>query len=97
MDYRKCLVELDAVLEHLVEDELEKIPLEIRKSIKREKDKNYVWKYDESKILSEQNLNRKTIAILSYLNMEYLLNDEQKKLMDELHRFNEKKIIKMKE
>lgn len=91
MDYKKCLVELDEVLEHLVEDELEKIPIEIRKAIKQEKDKQYVWKYDESKTLNEQNLNRKTIILLSYLNMQYLLNDKQKKIMEELHEFNERK------
>lgn len=34
--------------------------------------------------------------MLSYLNMKYLLNEEQKKLMEELHRFNENAIEKEK-
>ena len=29
--------------------------------------------------------------MLSYLNMEYLLSDEQRKLMEEIHKENEKK------
>ena len=91
MDYRKCLVELDEILKYLNDDEKKNIPYEIRKAIHDEKDKNYNWSYDESKTLNEQNINRKTIAMLSYLNMEYLLNEEQKKLMEELHEFNEKK------
>lgn len=92
MEYTKCLVELDEVLKYLNTEELEKIPYEIRNAIKEKKDKNYVWNYDESKDLSDQNLNRKTIAMLSYLNMEYLLNDEQRMLMEKLHRLNEEKL-----
>lgn len=96
MEYEKCLVELDEILKYLDDDEKKNIPYEIRKAIHEKKDKNYNWNYDESKKLNEQNINRKTIAMLSYLNMEYLLNDEQKKLMEELHKFNEKKIEKEK-
>lgn len=91
MDYTKCLVELDEVLRVLNAEELSKIPKEIREMIKSQKDKNYIWKYDETKSLKEQNLDRTTIAMLSYLNMEYLLDEEQKKLMEEFHQLNERK------
>ena len=96
MEYEKCLVELDEILMYLDDEEKKNIPYEIRNAIHEKKDKNYKWSYDESKPLNEQNINRKTIAMLSYLNMEYLLNEEQKKLMEELHRFNENKIEKEK-
>ena len=96
MEYEKCLVELDEIFKYLNDDDKKNIPYEIRKAIHEKKDKNYNWTYDESKKLNEQNINRKTIAMLSYLNMEYLLNDEQKTLMEELHKFNEKKIEKEK-
>ena len=92
MEYKQCLVQLDEVLNHLNEKELEKIPYEIRESIKQNKDTEYAWNYDSSKSLNEQELDRKVIAMLSYLNMEYLLNEEQKKLMEDMHKFNEKKI-----
>ena len=46
---------------------------------------------DETKELWDQDLDRKSIAILSYLNMEYLVNKEQKELLKEMHRFNERK------
>lgn len=91
MEYQKCLVELDEILKYLRHEDLVKIPVEIRKAIKEKKDTQYNWKYDESKELNEQNINRKTIAMLSYLNMKYLLNEEQKKLMEELHMANENK------
>lgn len=91
MEFSKCLVEVDEVLKYLNPEELIKIPDNIRKAISDNKDKNYEWKYDLSKKLEEQNLNRKSIAILSYLNMEYLLNDEQRKLMEQIHKVNEQK------
>lgn len=91
MEYAKCLVEVDEVLKYLNPEELVKIPVNVRKAISDNKDKNYDWEYDVSKKLEDQNLNRKSIAILSYLNMEYLLNDEQRKLMEQIHKLNEQK------
>ena len=90
MKYEKCLVELDEILKYLKDEDLIKIPYEIRKAIKEKKDKQYNWNYDESKDLNEQNINRRTIAILSYLYMEYMSNKEQRLLLEEWHRFNER-------
>ncbi len=96
MEYEKCLVQLDEILKYLSNEDLQKIPNEVKEAITIEKDKNYSWKYDKSKTLVQQNLDRKTIAILSYLNMEYLLNDEQKELMRKIHKSNEEKLEKNK-
>ena len=97
MEYTKCLVQLDEVLNYLSTENLEKIPDEIRNGIKEQKDKEYIWKYDESKALKEQELDRRTVAFLSYLNMEYLLNQEQKEYMETIHKINEQKIEKEKQ
>ncbi len=91
VDYNKRLVEVDEILNYLSEDDLQKIPEDIRNAIKEKKDKEYAWKYDETKPLKEQNLSRDTIVILSYLNIEFLLNEEQKELMHQIHALNEKK------
>lgn len=96
MKYEKCLVQLDEILKYLSDENLQKIPNDIKESIKSEKDKNYIWKYDESKALNEQNLDRKTIVILSYLNMEYLLNTKQKEFIKRIHDLNEEKLEKEK-
>lgn len=96
MEYTKCLVELDEMLYNLSNEDLKKIPEDIRYSIKQQKDKTYTWKYDKSKKLKEQELDRKTIAMLSYLNMEYLLSEEQKALMKEFHQNNEEIVEKNK-
>lgn len=91
VDYNKRLVEVDEVLNHLSKENLDKIPKEIKTLIKENKDKDYVWHYDEDKPLKDQNLNKDTIAILSYLNIEYLLNEDQKNLMKQIHKYNEQK------
>ena len=87
----ECLVEVDSVLYHLDPNELKKIPTEVRDAINEFKSLEYVWFYDESKPLLEQNLRRESIAMLSYLNTEYLLDEEQRKLMDQIHIVNEYK------
>lgn len=92
IDYNKRLVEVDEILNYLSKEDLMKIPEEIRLAIKDNKDKEYLWKYDETKPLKDQDVSRDTIAFLSYLNMEYLLNEEQKDFMHQLHEFNERKL-----
>ena len=92
IDYNKRLVEVDEILNYLSEEDLRKLPEEVRITIKENKDNEYFWKYDETKPLKEQDVSRDTIAFLSYLNMEYLLNEEQKQLMQQLHKLNEKKL-----
>ncbi len=87
----ECLVEVDSVLYQLDPNELKKIPLEVRDAINEFKSLEYVWLYDESKPLLEQKLRRESVAMLSYINMKYLLDDEQRKLMDEMHIVNEYK------
>lgn len=91
VDYNKRLVEVDVILNHLPHEELLKIPEHIRKLIKENKDEDYLWTFDEKKHLKDQNLSNDTLSILAYLNTEYLLNEEQKKVMEQIYALNEKK------
>lgn len=90
IEYNKRLVEVDEILRHLCQTDYNKIPEEIKEVIEKNKDKEYVWKYDNTKKLKEQDVSDDTIAIVSYINMEYLLNDEQKKFVERLHEQNAK-------
>lgn len=90
--YNERLVEIDEILSYLNEDELEKIPEEVRNYIKENKSTDYIWEYNEDKPLEEQNISRETLALLSYLNMKYLLNEQQRKVMEQIHKYNESKI-----
>ena len=89
LDYNKRLVEVDVILEKLSESDYIKIPKDVIQVIKDNMDKEYTWEYDETKELKDQNLSRDTIALLSYINTEYLLNDKQREYMQRLYEINE--------
>ncbi len=93
IDFNKRFVEVDEILKYLSETDYKKIPTNVINYIKSNKDNTYTWKYDTSKKLKDQNVSDDTIAILSYLNMEYLLNQEQKEFMRKLHYLNDIKLI----
>lgn len=80
---KKRLVEVEYILKKLDDKYINKIPKEIWDFIDVNKDKEYIFNYDESKSLVDQNLNIGTVSILTYINIEYLLEKEQKKeIMD---------------
>ena len=93
IEYNKRLVEVDEILKHLSQIDYNRIPKEIKEAIVDNKDKEYKWQYDATKKLKEQDIPDDTIAILSYINMQYLLNEEQKKFVESLHELNEKNDI----
>ena len=88
-DLNKRLVEVEYILKKLDDEYIKKIPQEIWDYIEENKDKNYIFNYDKNKTLVEQNLSIDTISILTYINMEYLLGEEQKKEMIEFLRKDE--------
>ena len=91
IDYNKRLTEVSEILKYLDEEDYNKIPKDFIELIENNKDKEYEWQYDETKSLKEQDVSRDTIVILSYINMEYLLNDEQKELMKKIYELNDEK------
>ena len=90
-NYNQRLVEVDEVLKHLSQEYYDKIPTELISIIKNNMDSNYTWDYIETKPLSEQKLPKETIAILSYINMEYLLTSVQKEELENINKKNELK------
>lgn len=88
-DLNKRLVEIEYILRKLEDEYIKKIPQEIWDYIEENKDKNYIFKYDDSKNILEQNLNINTISILTYINIEYLLDEKQKMEMIEFLRKDE--------
>ena len=78
-EINKRLTEVDYILKKLDNKYINKIPQDVWDYITENKDKNYVFKYDDDKTLAEQNLSIDTISILTYINMEYLLEEEAKR------------------
>ena len=83
-EINKRLVEVEYILRKLDDEYINKSPQEVWDYINKNKDKNYVFEYDNDKILSEQNLNIDTISILTYINMEYLLEEKERRELLEL-------------
>ena len=96
IDYKKRFVEVDEIIKYLPKKDLSKIPNDLIHLIRKNKDSKYIWKYDNNKKLEEQNIHKDTIAILSYINMKYILEDNQKMLMKNLRDYNEMKSEKLK-
>ncbi len=79
VDVKKRLVEVETILEKLDTTYKNKIPKELWEFIRQNKDTDYSFYYDDGISLINQELNADTVAILTYINMEFLLNDKQKR------------------
>lgn len=92
----KSLVEVECVLNRLDEENKKKIPPNVWDFISKNKDKNYVFKYDETKELAQQNLMLNTCSVLTCINMKYLLGEKEreevKKILEENEQLEERKI-----
>lgn len=96
MEDKKVLTEVYEILKHLSSENFNKIPSNVINLIKTNKDDKYVWNYDTTKSLTEQNISRDAVAVLSYINMEYLLNNQQREFIENLHRQNEEVLEQLK-
>ena len=81
-EMNKRLCEVEYILSKLEKSYQEKIPKEIWQFINENKDKTYIYNCDDNKKLIDNNIHIDTIAILTYINIQYLLNEEQKKLIN---------------
>lgn len=77
-NYKKSLVEVEAVLSCLNYMDYKKIPQNIIEAIKVNKDENYIFEYDENLDYKDWNLMLETKAILYNLFKQYLATNEQK-------------------
>lgn len=82
VEMNKRLCETEYILNKLEKPYKNKIPKEVWDFINDNKDKNYIYNYDDDKALIDNNIHIDTIAILTYINIKYLLNDEQKILIN---------------
>ena len=72
--------EVDAILDMLETEAVEKIPLKVRKFFKNEKDKNYIPKICEDfSDIDNIELMRETICLLTILDINYWCETEEEK------------------
>lgn len=75
-NYRKALVEVEAALKCLNNDDYKKIPQELIKSIEDNKDKNYIYEYDENLDYKYWNFMNESKAVLYNIFKDYLATEE---------------------
>ena len=76
---RKTYAEVDAFINLLDEYDRNKIPQKLRNFFKTEKDPNYRKEIDPNVPISEQNLKEETLALIAFLNLKYICEDETEK------------------
>lgn len=95
-NYRKALVEVEAVLNCLNYEDYKKIPQNIMEAIEINKDEDYIYKYDEDLDYKDWDLIPEAKAILYNIFKQYLATEEQReyfkqKELLERERIEEKK------
>ena len=91
-NYKKALVEVDAVLSCLDYNEYKKIPANIIDAIENNKDEEYTYDYDEEIEYEEWLLMPETKAILYNIFKQYLATEEQRKYLQQKERLENYKI-----
>ena len=76
--YDKAYKEVMEILKHMSQEEREKIPNKMIRMFEEKMDKNYEFKYDESKNFDEQELLIETKAILANIFRDYWATPEQR-------------------
>lgn len=75
----KAYAEVDKILSFMEVKYVEKVPQKMREMFKNEKLQGYEPKIDKDLPLDQQNLQRKTLAILTLLNLNYWCENQEEK------------------
>lgn len=91
-DLYKAYAEVDKILSFMGFRYIEKVPKKMRDMFKNEKLQGYEPNIDKNVPLEEQKLERKTLAILAMLNLNYWCeNEEEKQELIRAYSNNDKK------
>ena len=89
----KAYAEVLLILSYMEQKYVDMIPKKLLELFNEEKDKNYQPNINPNISLAEQNLQRKTLALLAMLNLNYWCKDEnEKQEMLKMYSENDKKI-----
>lgn len=89
----KAYTEVLLILSYMEQKYVDMIPKKLLDLFNEEKDKNYQPNINPNISLAEQNLQRKTLALLAMLNLNYWCKDEnEKQEMLKMYSENDKKI-----
>jgi hypothetical protein len=95
-DYRKALVEIEAVLSCLEPDTYNKIPPKVIEAIEKNKDEEYIFKYEDELEYEDWDLMLETKALLYNIFKKYLATDEEKEFFSQKEKYEIYKMEKEK-
>ena len=78
IEYRNALAEVADILQHLKEEDRNKIPNKFMEYLEENKSKTYTVNLDYTQEISNMNLKEQTKALLSYLFIQYWANEDEK-------------------
>lgn len=84
--YAKAYVEVNEIINHLPNEEKNKIPDSLKNNILANMDKTYYFQFDESKSLDEQNVLTETKALIIAIYQRYFMKNNEKELWDKYNR-----------
>lgn len=88
---RRVFSEVDSFLELLGQDYIDKIPEDIRKVFKEEKDKTYEKKIDQDLSIESQGFMKESIDTILWLNLEFwCTNEEERDVLQKMYENNQK-------
>ena len=88
-EYSVAFSETLDILNHTKKEDVEKIPIKFLEFLRRNALKSYTSKLDFNKSITDMNLSKKTIGILSIIYKKYWCNTEQRKVFEEKLKQNE--------
>ena len=74
----KAAVEINAMLEYVSQDIIDKIPKEFLDNLKEIESYDYFWEYDINKKVEEQDFSQKTLEIIGKIYKDYICDDVEK-------------------
>lgn len=92
-DYREAISETLEILQFANEEIINKIPLEVIQRLNSQKSITYISKYKDTIEIKEEQISKKTKAILAVLYRDYICSEEEKKEFDKILEENEEKIF----
>ena len=82
----KAYTELNEVIKRLSPNELSKIPHQVIENIKENIDNEYIWEYNDSKKIEEQDFMAETKALIVEMYERYLCPDDKKEFWQKYDR-----------
>lgn len=92
-DYSIVFAEVDEIFKYMSDELLKKIPAKLKEGIEEYKNQEYIFEYDRTKSLQEQNILEETKDFVSAIYLSYLCTKDEKERIEKICKENELKKV----